>query len=825
MTNIHVKKRNGRLELLNVEKINKVAERICKGLDDVSASEIVLDSRLQFYDKITTTEIDKALILTAAEKTYKEPNYSYVAARFQLNCLYKEVFGEGVDSDTFELQYKKSFISSLKKLSKEGRINPNMLNFDLKRLSEAIVIERDDLLKHMGIRNLYDRYFIKLDGRRLETPQAFWMRVAMGLSLNEPDKNGKAIEFYNALSTLSMCSATPTLFNSGTVKSQLSSCFLNTFDDSIDGIFEGLWQEARKSKHAGGLGFDVTPLRATGSYIQGTNGSSGGLIPWLKIYNDTLIAVNQGGMRAGAGCAYLEPWHLDVEEFLQVRQTSGDERRRTHNMNTALWVPDLFFTYVKENKNWYLFSPNDVPDLHELFSEEFNERYEYYCRQADAGEIKNFKIITAKNLWKEILKALYSTSHPWLTFKDPCNMRYSNQHEGVVHSSNLCTEIMLHTIPSKFKDGIKTEVGETAVCNLASVNLREHTEGKMVLWDKLKETVKTAIRMLDNVIDLNYYPTLETKNSNMKHRPIGLGIMGFHDICHILDIQYDSDEGVKLADDIQQFISYWAIHTSSELAAERGVYSTYEGSLWSKGLLPIDTFISSQKARFNTDVTISKEETEEWAKLRAKVLKDGMRNSNVMAIAPTSTISYIQGCEQSIEPNFSILFTYENISGNTSVINEHFVKEMKEIGIWSPQFAEAVKAVDGDVMVLDIPEKYKQKYKQAFDRDMFKLIEACAARQKWIDQGQSFNIYNGKNDLLHMQTLAFAAHTKGLKTTYYWRMPPASKIEKSTSTVAIRQETQVTTPEPTVGLTDGGEVVATRACSLEARLNGCESCQ
>lgn len=817
MTNtIHVKKRNGRLEVLDVNKINKVVARACLNLENVSASEVVLDAKIQFYDKIQTAEIDKALMLTARSKIEKDPDYSYLASRLLQNSLYKEVFGEGVDADTFELLYRKAFIKNIKTLIKEGRFDARLLTFDLKKLSDTIVLDRDDLFKYHGMQIVYDRYLVQHNGRRMETPQAFWMRVAMGLAINEADKDAKAIEFYNALSQFHGCSSTPTLFNSGTTHSQLSSCYLNTFEDSVDGIFDGLWQEARKSKYAGGLGFDVTPFRATGAFINGTNGASSGLIPWLKIYNDMLIAVNQGGRRPGSGCAYLEPWHLDVEEFIELRSQSGEERRRTHDMNTALWVNDLFMERVDQEGDWYLFCPSEAPNLHETYGETFRAEYLSLCEKAEAGELKRFKKIKAKDLWKKVLKSIFETSHPWITFKDPCNIRYPNKHEGIVHSSNLCTEIMLHTKPSKYVDGVKTEVGETAVCNLASVNLPRHVKNGEIKWDELATTVRTLVRMLDNVIDLNFYPTEEAKNSNMKHRPIGLGIMGFQDICHMLDVVIDSDVAVLLSSKLQQFISYHAIKTSSELASERGAYSTFVGSEWSQGNLPIHThyrrqaLLDSGSKTFNEDSYGHGELPENWiTKLAEEVKTKGMRNSNVMAIAPTATISYIQGCEQSIEPTMSLLFVYENKSGNLPIINEHFVNDMKKLGLWTPAFAQAVKAVDGDPAQLNIPAHLKEKYKIAHDRDMFKLIDVAAARQKWIDQGQSFNLYNKETSLKHMHNIAFAAWRKGLKTTYYWRNIAASNVEKSTGAT-------VDTPTEEV-----------KACSIEAMRRGeiCESCQ
>ena len=569
---IHVKKRNGRLEEFIVAKINASAERACAGIENVSASEIVLDAQLQLYDKIPSAQIDQALILSAREKIEKEPNYSLAAARLVLNNLYKEVFREGVDSDVFELQYKKSFVQNIKKLVNSQRINPALLDFDLKTLSEELCVDRDKKFKYLGVQILYDRYLIRENDKIMESPQGFWMRVAMGLALNEENKEAKAAEFYNLISQLLYTSSTPTLFNSGTTHSQLSSCYLNTFDDSIDGIFDGAWQEARKSKYAGGLGLDVTPFRATGSHIQGTNGISSGLVPWLKIYNDLLVAVNQGGKRPGAGCAYLEPWHLDYEEFLNLRRNTGDDRLRCHDLNTASWIPDAFMRRAQNNEDWYLFDPKECSDLHDLFGKKFDRKYNKYCKMAEAGEIKNFRKISAKELWKKMLKVLFETSHPWNTFKDPCNIRYTNQHEGVVHSSNLCTEITLHTKASQYKQGEKTKVGETAVCNLGSVNLFHHLNEKKngLDYKKLSQTIHTAIRMLDNVIDLNFYPTAEAQNSNLKNRPIGLGLMGLHDVLHTLDIEIDSDEAVSFSDGLFEFYSFHSIQASHKLAQERG---------------------------------------------------------------------------------------------------------------------------------------------------------------------------------------------------------------------------------------------------------------
>ena len=553
---LNVKKRNGRLEKLDINKINLCATRSCDGIDNVSASEVVLDAQVQFYDKITTKEIDQALVMSARTKIEKEPNYSYAAARLLLGNIHKEVFGESRDKDGFEHQYKLSFIRNIKKLVNEGILNKKLLSFDLKKLSESLILDRDYKFKYLGLQILYDRYFHHVNGVRLEAPQSFWMRVAMGLALNEKDKEKKAIEFYHAISSFRLCPSTPTLFNSGSTRSQLSSCYLNTFDDSIDGIFEGAWQEARKSKFAGGLGFDVTNFRSAGSYIKGTNGSSSGLIPWLKIFNDLLVAVNQGGKRQGAGCAYLEPWHLDIEDFLDLKKNTGDERRRCHDLNTANWIPDLFMRKVETDDDWYLFSPSEV-DLHKYYGEEFDKRYESYSKMADNGEINNFKIIKAKELWKKMLRALFETGHPWITFKDNANVRYSNSHQGIINSSNLCTEIFLHTKPSQYDNGEKSEVGETAVCNLSSVNLKEHLKknGKLD-FKTLSKTIAVQMRMLDNVIDLNFYPTKEAKKANLSHRPVGAGTMGWADVFHSYKVDFSSDDAVKFSDELYEFISY-----------------------------------------------------------------------------------------------------------------------------------------------------------------------------------------------------------------------------------------------------------------------------
>ena len=812
----HVKKRNGRLQELDINKINLCAQRACEGLADVSASEVVIDANVELYEKIPTKDIDKALIMSARGKIEKEPNYSHVAARLLLGNIHKEVSGTSVDKDAFDHQYRLSFIKNIKLLSKEGMLSEKLLTFDLKKLSEALDLTRDFKFKYLGLQTLYDRYFLHIDGRRMESPQSFWMRVAMGLSLNEKDKERRCIQFYNAISQFLVCPSTPTLFNSGSTRSQLSSCYLNTFDDSIDGIFEGAWQEARKSKFAGGLGFDVSNFRSAGSHIKSTNGTSSGLIPWLKIFNDLLVAVNQGGKRPGAGCAYLEPWHLDIEEFLDLKKNTGDERRRCHDMNTANWIPDLFFRKVQADDDWYLFSPSDARDLHCLCGGAFDKAYKKYCKLADEGEITNFKTLKAKDLWKKMLRSLFETGHPWMTFKDNANFRYSNKHEGVINSSNLCTEIFLHTKPSLFKDGKKAEIGETAVCNLSSINLKEHLKDNGKLDFKLLgRSIATQMRMLDNVIDLNFYPTEEAKKANLAHRPVGAGTMGWADVFYSYELNFSSDDAVKFSDELYEFISYQCILNSSKLSKEREEYSTYNGSLWSQNILPIDTYkhlmdylgekpIAHRGKKYAPEV--------DWKIVRDHIREHGMRNSNTMAIAPTATISYIQGCSPSVEPDFSTLFVYENKSGNLVVVNEWFIRECKNLGVWNQSLVDMLKSVNGDLSRLngELPEDVKSRYRTAFDHDQFKLIDSAAARQKWIDMGQSLNLFNNSTSLKYFNDLYMHARVRGLKSTYYLRNKSASEIEKST-VVGVTSDSE------------SGDTDTPKACNVLDPT--CESCQ
>lgn len=1149
-----VKKRNGKLEDFDVNKINVFVERCCEGLDNVSASEVVLDMETSFYNKITTEEIDKSIELTAKEKVYKEPNYSYVAANVVLSSLYKEVLKESVDADTFEEDYRSVFVKNIKKGVKNGIYSENLLKYDLRDLSKYLKIERDQLFKYFGIRNICDRYLARYNEKIIETPQAFYMRVAMGLCFNEDDPQKRVKQLYDVYSKHLASASTPTLFNSGMINNQLSSCYLSEIHDSVDGIFDGLWQEARKSKYAGGLGFHVSKIRASGSHIKGTNGTSSGLIPWLKVYNSMLIACNQAGKRQGSGCAYLEPWHYDIYDFIDLRKATGEERRRCHDLNTALWTCDLFMKRVENEEHWSLFCPSETSDLTDLYGTEFEKRYCEYESMGESGELKIYRRVNAKEMWKKMLRSLFETSHPWVTFKDNFNIRYTNSHEGALHGSNLCcvtgdqrvptqfgiltvkelaenykdqplsvvgrtsiesashmqktlkdvpilkiktkngyehkvtydhplwvvdkgwveaqdlkigdkvevqqieglwgsdnfedaayimglvagdgtflkykstesvcidiwekdfdkvdkiqnivyrlldkhvgidfefnttalkhpifrdqntgqsevkkkrlvsaplakilskygfnsktktdipvslwsadkktissyfsgrfiadgtcqvnskqtssslasnnlkfiqdaqillsnfgikshinkmggsgksilpdgkggnkeydvrdcyrlcisskksnsildentsffkdrgiliescrsdnfydvknhtvidsiercgnedtyclnvlsnddhawtcnglitknTEIGLHTKHSEYKDGKKIKVGETAVCNLSSVNLAKHVTNGKIDFNKLKNTISVISRALDNVIDINFYPTEEARNSNLKHRPVGMGTMGWSDVYNLLKIPQDSDEGIELADSLMEFISLHAIYNSSLLAKERGKYPTYSGSKWDNNLFPIDTY--NQLMEFKgKDEYKSSETLEEWKMVRDHVKQHGMRNSNVMAIAPNASIAYQLGCEQSIEPTYENMFRYENKSGNNYIINFHFVNDLKKLGIWNYEFAELMKQTDGSISdIEDIPKKIKDLYKNAFERDMFKLVEATARRQKWIDQAISFNIYNAFTSLSYLHKIYMMCYLRGVKSTYYLRNKAASKIQKVT---------------------------------------------
>jgi ribonucleoside-diphosphate reductase alpha chain len=752
-------------------------EHACKGYEGLVDSEVVLQEALKnFYEGIKLEEIDQANIMAARAKIEKDPAYSYVAAKLLLDIIYRETMGVDAHSNTLEKSHQEYFKACLKKGVAAERMDSKLLEFDLDKLAKALKLERDEQFQYLGLQTLYDRYLIHIEDVRLETPQIFWMRVAMGLSVNEGAlKNERAIEFYDVLSKFLFTSSTPTLFNAGTLHPQLSSCYLTTVMDDLQHIFKCVSDDAQLSKWAGGLGNDWTNVRATGARIKGTNGKSQGVVPFLKVANDTAVAVNQGGKRKGAMCAYLETWHLDIEDFMELRKNTGDERRRTHDMNTANWIPDLFMKRVAENGAWTLFSPSDVPDLHDLYGKKFEERYVEYEKKADRGEIKLYKKIEAVGLWRKMLSMVFETGHPWITFKDPSNLRSPQDHVGVVHSSNLCTEILLNT-----------SAEETAVCNLGSVNLVRHLNEKGLDKELIAKTVRTAIRMLDNVIDINFYPTAEARNANLRHRPVGLGLMGFQDALYAQRISYASPDAVKFADESMEVISYYAILASSELAAERGAYSSYKGSKWDRGLLPIDTIKILVDER-GGNVEVDAASTLDWGVVREAVKKNGMRNSNSMAIAPTATISNITGVSQSIEPNYKHLYAKSNLSGEFIVHNTFLVDELKKLNIWDEEMIDDLKYFDGSIQEIErIPDELKKVYLTAFEIEPEWLIECGSRRQKWIDMGQSLNLYIAQPSGKKLNDMYMSAWRKGLKTTYYLRSLGATQIEKSTTDINKR---------------------------------------
>ncbi len=754
---------------IDLDEIRFKLESCCKGLADVSSENLFREAVKNYFNGITEVKIAQANIMAARTFIEREPNYSYVAARLLLLTEYQEALGTEASFERMRAEYPAYLSTYVMKAIDLELLDPALRGYDLKELGKAIVPERDFIFRYMGLQTLYDRYFIHSDDRRLELPQIFWMRVAMGLAAREDDKNKRAVEFYNILSTFRFMSSTPTLFNAGTLHPQLSSCFLTTINDDLFHIFKCIQDDAMLSKWSGGLGNDWTNVRAMGSRIKGTNGKSQGIIPFLKVANDTALAVNQGGKRQGAMCAYLEVWHLDIEDFLELRKNTGDERRRTHDMHTASWIPDLFMKRVKSNGNWTLLSPNDAPDLHHLYGTAFEKRYEEYEALAQEGKIKNFKSVSAINLWRKMLSMLFETGHPWITWKDPSNVRSPQDHVGVVHSSNLCTEILLNTS----KD-------ETAVCNLGSVNLAAHTTVAGIDHAKLGETVKAAVRMLDNVIDINYYPTSEAGTANQRHRPVGLGIMGFQDALYIQNMSYSSKEAMEFADSSMEAVSYYAILGSTELAAERGAYSTFKGSKWDRGYLPFDTIALLEKERGGY-LDVDRSMRLDWTPVRASIKKSGMRNSLVMAIAPTATIGNITGVTASIEPMYKNVFVKSNLSGDFTVINEYLVEDLKKLGIWDQEMIDDIKYFDGSVQEIPrIPTALKQKYATAFEVDYEWVIEAGSRRQKWIDMGQSLNLYQAKPSGKKVSDMYMYAWEKGLKTTYYLRSMGATRIEKST---------------------------------------------
>ena len=773
MPTIHVLEGGQRIAL-DLNQLKARIETACSGLGaDIKAGPIVAETMRNLYDGVPMDEVYKASILAARTLIEKDPDYTYATARLLFHTISREVLGRDVAQADMQEAYVDYFPGFIKRGVDAELLDEKLQQFDLKRLGAAIKASRDLQFDYLGLQTLYDRYFLHEGKTRIELPQAFFMRVAMGLSLNEIDREARAIEFYEVLSSFDFMSSTPTLFNSGTLRSQLSSCYLTTVPDDLDGIYESIKENALLSKFAGGLGNDWTRVRALGSHIKGTNGESQGVVPFLKVVNDTAVAVNQGGKRKGAVCTYLETWHLDIEEFLELRKNTGDDRRRTHDMNTANWIPDLFMRRVMEKGSWTLFSPSNVPDLHDLFGADFEKAYVVYEAKAARGEIKPSRTIEAADLWRKMLTMLFETGHPWITFKDACNVRSPQQHAGVVHSSNLCTEITLNTSDT-----------ETAVCNLGSVNLRQHLKdgenGKALDHDKLKRTISTAMRMLDNVIDINYYAVKKARDSNMRHRPVGLGVMAFQDSLYALRIPYASDAAVQFADESMEAISYYAYWASTELARERGQYSSFKGSLWDKGILPFDTLDMLAQARGGY-VEVDRSSTLDWDALRKKIAADGMRNSNCVAIAPTATISNIIGVDASIEPCFGNLSVKSNLSGEFTVINSYLVRDLKALGLWDDVMVMDLKHFDGSLSPIDrVPADIKRLYATAFEVETRWLVEAASRRQKWIDQAQSLNIYMAGASGKKLDETYKLAWLRGLKTTYYLRTSSATQAEKST---------------------------------------------
>ncbi|MCY4337987.1 MAG: ribonucleoside-diphosphate reductase subunit alpha [Gammaproteobacteria bacterium] len=773
---INVTTADGALKQLDVARLHAITDEACNALEQVDGSLIINDALRNLFDGVNEADVNHALVMSARAMIEKEPNYSYAAARLLLDGLRREALSHvnRQDTEATQAQMAEHYPQYFRKYIETGAglelLDHELVKYDLERLGRALKPERDHLFTYLGLQTLYDRYFIHTDEQvRIELPQAFFMRVAMGLAINELDRESRAIEFYELLSSFDFMSSTPTLFNSGTCRPQLSSCYLSTVPDHLDGIFSAIRDDALLSKFAGGLGNDWSRVRSMGAHIKGTNGKSQGVVPFLKVANDTAVAVNQGGKRKGAMCAYLESWHLDIEEFLELRKNTGDDRRRTHDMNTANWIPDLFMRRVCEGGNWTLFSPDDTPDLHELYGLEFTRRYEEYEQLAASGELKLHKTIKAQDLWRKMLSMLYETGHPWLTFKDPCNLRSPQQHIGVVHSSNLCTEITLNTSDD-----------EIAVCNLGSVNLAQHLDANGLDQAKLEHTVSVAMRMLDNVIDYNYYSVPQARRSNLKHRPVGLGLMGFQDALYKLRLPYASKEAVEFADASMEMISYHAIKASTDLAEERGAYTSFKGSLWSKGLLPIDSIDALDRNR-DGYLEVDRSARLDWAALRKRVKKTGMRNSNCMAIAPTATISNICGVSQSIEPTYQNLFVKSNLSGEFTVVNPYMVHDLKAHGLWDDVMVSDLKYFDGSVQQVGrIPDELKMLYSSAFEIDPRWLVECGARRQKWLDQAQSLNLYMREPDGKKMDNLYKLAWIRGLKTTYYLRSLGATHVEKST---------------------------------------------
>jgi ribonucleoside-diphosphate reductase alpha chain len=798
----------GQRRPLDLEALKRLLQSACSGLEASADPAVILEATLRdLYDGVPVEELRKSTILAARALIEKDPAYSYVTARLLLNTMRLEVLGEEVSQADMEARYAVYFPQFIERGIAAELLDPELAKFDLGRLGKALAAKRDLQFGYLGLQTLYDRYFLHVQGRRIELPQAFFMRVAMGLALREKDREARAIEFYDILSTFDFMSSTPTLFNAGTLRSQLSSCYLTTVADDLDGIYEAIKENALLAKYAGGLGNDWTPVRALGSHIKGTNGKSQGVVPFLKVVNDTAVAVNQGGKRKGAVCSYLETWHLDIEEFLELRKNTGDDRRRTHDMNTANWIPDLFMKRVLENAEWTLFSPSDAVGLHDKFGKAFEEAYLRYEDKAARGELKLFKKIPAVHLWRKMLSMLFETGHPWITFKDPCNVRSPQQHAGVVHSSNLCTEITLNT-----------SADEIAVCNLGSVNLLAHLGENGLDFEKLRRTIRTAMRMLDNVIDINYYAVDKARNSNLRHRPVGLGIMGFQDCLHKLRIPYASQQAVEFADRSMEMVAFSAYWASTELAEERGRYSSFTGSLWDRGVLPQDTLdlLAAERGGY---VELDRSAALDWDGLRARVRQFGMRNSNCLAIAPTATIANIVGVSASIEPTYQNLYVKSNLSGEFTVVNEFLVNDLKNVGLWDEVMISDLKYFDGNLARIDrVPGELRRLYATAFEVEPKWLVEAAARRQKWIDQSQSLNIYMAGASGRKLDETYKLAWIRGLKTTYYLRAMGATHAEKST--VKSGQLNAVPTAAANA---DAAQSAEPKFCAIDNP--ECEACQ
>lgn len=824
---------DGQLQPLDESWLRTMVFAACAGLGDyVKPEEVLADTLKNLYDGVPVEEVEKSAVLAARALVEKDPAYTKVSARLLLHSIRKEVFKAEIAQAEMDAHYREQFPRIIKKGIEIGLLNDELSRYDLARLAAALKPERDLDFDYLGLQTLYDRYFIidrhdtfTGEGRRIEMPQTFFMRVAMGLALNEIDRETRAIEFYELLSSFDFMSSTPTLFNSGSIHSQLSSCYLTTVSDDLDGIYEAIKENALLAKYAGGLGNDWTPVRALGSHIKGTNGKSQGVVPFLKVVNDTAVAVNQGGKRKGAVCCYLETWHLDIEEFLELRKNTGDDRRRTHDMNTANWIPDLFMKRVMENGNWTLFSPSDVPDLHDKVGQAFEQAYTGYEDKAARGELRLFKTLPATTLWRKMLTMLFETGHPWITFKDPCNIRSPQQHVGVVHSSNLCTEITLNTNDS-----------EIAVCNLGSVNLVQHlrqaSDGTLVLdTDKLRKTIHVAMRMLDNVIDINYYAVAKARNANVRHRPVGLGIMGFQEALHAMRIPYASQEAIEFADVSMEHVCYEAYWASTLLAEERGAYSSFRGSLWDRGILPHDSLdlLAQERGGY---LEVDRSVRRDWDALRARIKAYGMRNSNCVAIAPTATISNIVGISASIEPTYQNLYVKSNLSGEFTIVNEAMVRDLKSLGLWDEVMVSDLKYFDGSLAAIDrVPAELRRLYATAFEVEPTWIVECAARRQKWIDQAQSLNIYMAGASGKKLDETYKLAWLRGLKTTYYLRTMGATSVEKSTLSTGQHNAVPVSG-----GLAAASQAVAA-APAAPAALPGsdvqlcsidnpdCESCQ